>query len=128
MYANAASSFKANLRAAGQTAKRAPKLTFSEALERVNDGHSINAADVQTRALQRKLWISEWHIPGCISESQGYSLTKRDAIAEALEMCGHARGARADLIHYGRTDKVSPDAYVSMAITSIERVTLADIL
>lgn len=104
------------------------KLTFDEALQKINDGGHIRADDVQARALARKIWVAEWHIPGCLSESCGYSTCKRDALAEALEMCDHARGAATDLRKYGRTDKVSPDAYVSMAITTIEQTTLGGIL
>ena len=103
------------------------KLTFDEAIELINDQRSVSRDNVQSAALRRTIWIAEWHIPGCLSESQGYSLTKRDAIAEALEMCGHVRGAAADLKRYGRTDRVADDAYVSMAVTTVSRATLADL-
>lgn len=102
------------------------KLTFDQALERIGDERSTDANDVQARALQRKIWVAEWHIPGCLSESFSVCPTKADAIAQALEFCGHVRGAKADLQRYGQTDRVSPDAYVSMAITTIERRTLGD--
>ena len=104
------------------------KLTFDQALEQINDQRSISRDDVQASALRRIVWVAEWHIPGCCSESFGISLTKRDAISEALEMCGHVRGAKSDLTRYGRTDRVADDAYVSMAITTIERRTLADLI
>ena len=102
------------------------KLTFDQALEDISDGRYIDANDVQTRALQRKIWVAEWHIPGFLSESFSVCLTKRDAIAQALEFCGHVRGAKADLHRYEQTDRVSPDAYVSMATTTIDRRTLGD--
>lgn len=106
------------------------KLTFSEALELLSEGRYVDASDVQSRALSQVVWVSEWHIPGCLSESQAYSLTKRDAIECALSFAGDTppRGMRADLIRYGRSDKVAKNAYVSMAVTTISRCTLRDIL
>jgi hypothetical protein len=100
------------------------KLTFDEALERINDQHSISSEDVQSRALQRFVWVAEWHILGCLSESFSVCLTKGEALETALGMCGHVRGARSDLVKHGYTDRVSPEAYVSMAVTTIERRTL----
>ena len=100
------------------------KLTFDEVLDRINDGRSVDANDVQARALRRKVWIAEWHIPGCLSESFNVCLSKGDAIAQALEFCGHVRGAKTDLQCYGRTDRVAPDAYVNLATTTIYRTTL----
>ena len=104
------------------------KLTFDEALDLIYDGRSLSASEVSAAALRRSVWIAEWHIPGCLSESRGISTTKRDAIADALEMCGHVRGAKSDLQRYGRTDRVGEDAYVSMAITTVSRATLADLI
>lgn len=103
------------------------KLDFYQALEALNDERRINLNDVRADALRRKVWVSEWHIPGCVSESFGIHVTKRDAIKDALRMCDHARGAATDLRKYGCTDKVSPDAYVSMAITTIEHRTLGSL-
>jgi hypothetical protein len=105
-----------------------PKLTFDEALQAINEERCISPSDVRADALRRVVWVAEWHIPGCLSESRAYLMTKRDAIAEALQMCDNARGAASDLRRYGRTDKVSPDAYVSMATTTIEKHTLSSLL
>jgi len=105
-----------------------PKLTFDEAIERLQRGHYVQAHEVQAHALQRKVWVAEWHIPGCLSESFSYTDSKHNAVAIALEYCGHVRGARADLMRHGMTDRVPPDAYVSMAITTIEQTTLRSIL
>ena len=109
-----------------------PKLTFDEALQRINDQCSVHFADVQTRALRRHVWIAEWHLPGCLSESFSVCLTKSDAIESALSMAegaeGAPRGMRADLQRYGRSNRTAGDAYVAVAITTIERRTLADIL
>lgn len=104
------------------------KYTFEEALERVSDERSIDASEVQTRALQRKVWVAEWHIPGCLSESFSVCLTRADAIRQALEFCDNVRGAASELRKHGRTNRVSPDAYVSMAITTIEKRTLGDLM
>jgi hypothetical protein len=103
------------------------KLTFSETLDAISDERNIDANEVQARALRRKVWIAEWHIPGCLSESFSVCLTRADAISQAREFCGHVRGAKSDLQRYGRTDRVSPDAYVSMAITTIKKRTLGDL-
>ena len=104
------------------------KLTFDEALEALSNERTVSRDDVLASALRRTVWVAEWHIPGCLSESFGINLTKRDAINEALSMCGNVRGALSDLKRYGRTDRVSPDAYVSMAITTIEKRALADLI
>lgn len=112
-------------------AKR-PKLTFDEALQAIADERSVSHDDVQARALQRYVWLAEWHLPGCLSESRDVCLTKSEAIESALSMAedenGAPRGMRADLIRYGMSDKVSPDAYVSMAITTVSRVRLSNCL
>ena len=62
------------------------KLTFSEALERINEERSVDRSEIQSRALSRVLWVAEWHIPGCMSESRSYCTTKRDAIESACDM------------------------------------------
>ena len=109
-----------------------PKLTFDEALQRINDQCSVHRNDVQARALRRRVWIAEWHLPGCLSESFSVCLTKSDAIESALSMAegteGPPRGMRADLQRYGRSDRTAPDAWARGAITTIERRMLADIL
>ena len=104
------------------------KLNFDEALERLNEERCIDSLDVQARALNRVVWVAEWHVPGCVSESQCFSLTKADAIESALSMADSPRGMRADLLRCGQSDKVGPDAYVSRAITTVSRTTLGDLL
>lgn len=109
-----------------------PLLSFDDALQRINDGRSIDAREVLARALSRVVWISEWHFPGCMSESRGYSLTKRDAIDACLDMAGGAEGAprgmRADLQRYGSSRRTAPDAWARGAISTVSRCTLADLL
>jgi len=108
------------------------KLTFDQALDRINDERSIDASEVQARALQRYIWIAEWHFPGCLSESRAYCLTKAGAIESALMFAegenGPPRGMLADLQRYGNSDRTAPDAWARGAITTIERVRLRDIL
>ena len=102
-----------------------PKLSFIEALQAINDGQSVHSADVQARALRRMVWVAEWHLPGCLSESFSVCTTKRDAIDCALSMAegaeGAPRGMRADLERFGRSDRTAPDAWARGAITTIER-------
>jgi hypothetical protein len=62
-----------------------PKLTFDEALEKINDDRIVHRCDVLSRALDRKVWVAEWHIPGCLSESRGYYTTKADAVEGAVD-------------------------------------------
>lgn len=108
-----------------------PKLTFDEALQRINDQCSVHSADVQARALRRRVWVAEWHLPGCISESFSVCLTKSDAIESALSMAegaeGAPRGMRADLQRYGWSDRVAPDAWARGAITTIEKRALSSL-
>ena len=108
------------------------KLTFDDALQLIGDERYVDASDVQSRALSRYLWVSEWHLPGCMSESRGYSLTKNDAIENCLSMAsgadGPPRGMLTDLRTYGRSDRTTPDAWARGAISTIKRVQLRDIL
>ncbi len=106
-----------------------PKLTFDEALQRIDDQCSVHSADVQARALRRMVWVAEWHLPGCLSESFSVCTTKRDAIDCALSMAegaeGAPRGMRADLMRHGRSDRTPPDGWASQAVTTIERRALS---
>ncbi len=108
-----------------------PKLTFDEALERLNDQRTVDANDVQARALQRFIWVAEWHLPGCLSGSFSICLTKREAIECALSMAegsdGPPRGMRADLQRFNRSDRVHAEAWARGAITTIERRRLSSL-
>lgn len=102
------------------------KLTFEEAIERSGDGHFVKRQDVQAKALKRKVWIAEWHIPGCLSESQDVCLTKADAIESALMMADSPRGMKTSLIKYGRFDcRTEMYGYV---INTVSSCRLVDIL
>ena len=104
------------------------KLNFDDALERLNDERCVNTQDVQAHALRRVVWVAEWHVPGRISESQSICLTKSDAIESALGMADSPRGMRADLLRYGQSGRVGPEAYVGMATTTVSRTTLGSLL
>jgi hypothetical protein len=110
----------------------AKKLTFDDVLQLINDERCVDSNDVQARALRQYIWIAEWHLPGCLSESRSYVLTKNDAIECALSMAegsdGPPRGMLTDLRTYGRSNRTAPDAWARGAITTVQRVQLSDIL
>jgi hypothetical protein len=105
------------------------KLTFDEALERIGE-RPVAYADVQAKALQRIVWVAEWHLPGCLSETFVVLTTKRDAIASALNMAesedGPPRGMKTALQRYGRFDSQSP--MFGTCINTVEKRTLGDLL
>lgn len=107
-------------------------MTFDEVIERLADDRPVDASDVRADALRRRVWVAEWHLPGCLSESREVCTTKRDALESALSMAegaeGAPRGMRADLLRYGSSDRTSPDAYVRGAITTIKQHALRDLL
>lgn len=107
------------------------KLDYSETLERISEERYVSRDEVSARALRMFVWIAEWHIPGCISESRAYCTTKADAIDSACSMAnvddGQApRGMRTALRRSGRFDTDSP--LFGRVINTVERVQLRDIL
>lgn len=106
------------------------KLTFDEALERLNDQRYIKASDVLASALKRKIWVAEWHLPGCLSESQCLCANKKGAIECACFMVegenGVPRGMITALRKYGRFD--SDSGMYGTCINTVSQVTLADLL
>ncbi len=106
------------------------KLSFDEALERLDDGRYVSARDVSAKALNRVLWVSEWHLPGCISESMIYSTTKGAAVEASLSMAkgenGFPRGMKTALVQNGRFDSDSP--LYGRVINTIYKTTLGDLL
>lgn len=102
------------------------KLTFDEAMERINDQRIVHASDVLASALNRVVWVAEWHYPGCLSESQNYCTSKKDAIASACfyyddSENGIPRGMATSLRKHGRFDKDG-------TICQVYKLTLADLL
>jgi hypothetical protein len=107
------------------------KLTFDDAVQALNEQSPIAASAVQARALQRIVWVYEWHLPGCLSESFGIACTKRDAIDGALSFAegaeGAPRGMRADLQRFGMSNRTAPDSMFPGAVSTIARRRLADL-
>lgn len=106
------------------------KLTFEEALERLNEQLPVNYRDVQAKALGRKVWLAEWHLPGCLSESQSFDTTKAEAIVAALLFAdgenGPPRGMATALAKHGRFDHRTP--LYGDVTTTIEQHTLGELL
>jgi len=107
------------------------KLTFEEALERINEERRVERNEVLASALKRKLWVAEWHIPGWLSESRSYCLTKREAVQAGIDFASN------DVDHFprGLRSGLERDGYFQhhaelygCVVTTVERVTLADIL
>jgi hypothetical protein len=103
-------------------------LTFDEALERLNDGRFIHGGDVLARALARKVWVAEWHLPGCLSESRTYCLTKADALQAALDFAGDEapRGMKTCLRRHGAYQHKT-ELYGTV-VTTIEQLHLKEII
>ena len=80
------------------------KLTYDEALQALNEDRCIDACDIKTRALRRKVWVSMNGMPGCMPNSRGLSRTKADAIESCLSIADEPRGMRADLQRTGSAD------------------------
>ena len=106
------------------------KLTFDEALDKISDGRMVRSEDVLASALHRMVWVAEWHIPGCLSESQCYCTSKKDAIECACSMAegedGIPRGMKTSLIKYGRFD--SHSELFGTCINTVSKMRLSDIL
>lgn len=106
------------------------KLTFDEALQLIADERPVHQGDVLAAALKRKVWIAEWHLPGCLSESRTVCTTKADAIDSALFFAedenGPPRGMKRALQNVGYFSGRSP--LYGDVVTTITRHTLSDIL
>ena len=104
------------------------KLTFDEALERLNDERPVSSREVYARALDRVIWIAEWHCPGCLSESVSYSTSKEDAIEQAIFFEGEdvPRGMKTALRKFGFFQhKTELFGYVN---TTVSKASLGDLL
>jgi hypothetical protein len=62
------------------------KLTFDEALEALANEKHIKADEVQSRALDRKVWVASNGLPGCLNDNSDVCTTKEDAIECALRI------------------------------------------
>jgi hypothetical protein len=106
------------------------KLTFDDAMEMIGDERQVSRGDVLASALQRTVWIAEWHIPGCMSESRSYCTSKKDAIDCALSMANDEengnRGMVTSLRKYGRFD--SKTEMYGTVINTVSKHKLIDLL
>ena len=106
------------------------KITFDQAIDRIIDGRKVDASNVLASALKRKVWIAEWHLPGCISESWTFCTSKSQAINDALGYAdtdnGPPRGMKTALARYGRFDSDSP--IFGRCINTVRQEKLIDIL
>lgn len=106
------------------------KLDFEAALEKIGDDSPVAREDVRAAALRRKVWVAEWHLPGCLSESRSVCLTKDAAIEAACSMAqgedGVPRGMVTALRRDGRFETDSP--LYGTCVNTISCKTLADIL
>lgn len=111
-----------------------PKLTYNEVLQRLNEDRSVDKWRVRKSALRQIVWLSEWHIPGCCSESRCFSTTKVDAIQAALAFAdgcgkdgfGYPRGMLISLKRYGVAHTTSP--LFGPVVTTVSRHRLEDLL
>ena len=104
------------------------KLTFDEALERLNDERPVSSSEVYACALDRVIWIAEWHCPGCLSESVSYSTSKEDAVECAVDFAGEdaPRGMKTALRKFGFFQhKTELFGYVN---TTVNKTTLGALL
>lgn len=104
------------------------KWNFEEALEHINEERAMLRADVSAAALRRKVWVAEWHLPGCLSESRGIYLTKEDAVQAGADFADGTpcRGIKKALREQGFFQhKTDLYGYVN---TTVERLTLGDLL
>jgi hypothetical protein len=107
-----------------------PKITFDEALDRLNGGISLFRKDqVLSSALMRSVWVAEWHLPGCISESRAFCTSKRSAIESACDMATAGdvvpRGMKTGLRRDGQFETRSP--LYGRCINTVRRHRLADL-
>ena len=106
------------------------KLNFDDALESISDGRYVKYSDIQAAALNRVVWCADWHLPGCLSESQSYSTTKKDAVSAACSMAenedGIPRGMKTSLLRYGRFD--CHTELFGTVINTVYKMRLSDLL
>ena len=84
------------------------KLTYDDALQALNEERCIDSADVQARALRRKVWISMNGMGGYMPNSRGVSRTKRDAEESCIDIAGDdaPRGFASELRRTGSADSM----------------------
>ena len=103
-------------------------LSFEEVIEKLQEERVVRAEEVPASVRERKIWVAEWHFPGCLSESQAICLSKKEAIDAA---CSYAedefgdppRGMKTALRKWERFDG---EAYGAMCVTTIFQTTIGE--
>ncbi len=104
-------------------------LDFDEVLEKLGDGMTVKRDEIPLHVLRRAVWVAEWHIPGCLSESWNVTTTKDSAIQSALSMAetenGPPRGMKSALRTHGTFLHLTP-LYGSV-YTTVKKMQLRDL-
>jgi len=102
-------------------------ITFDEAIEQLSEWRPVHARDVYKNALSRKVWVAEWRIPGCLSESRSITTTKANAIDACLQFTGDdpPRGMLSALRQHERYVSHSP--LYGQCVNTVECMTLGDL-
>lgn len=105
------------------------KLTFEEAIERLNDQRRIARGDVKESALRRTVWEASAYMPGYLCDNMPFiCATKKQAVAASLELA-----AAGDTVPRGMTTALNaPGDEVWFDYGSyrykVQRMTLADLI
>lgn len=104
------------------------KLTFDEALERLNDERPVKASEVEASALKRIVWVSANGSPGCLSDHWSISTSKADAVESCLSIAdngeGPPRGLKSILAMAGDHTLCTIDGYTY----TVDKRCLADLV
>lgn len=94
------------------------------------DVHGYDRSKFPQRVLRRKVWVAEWHLPGCISETFSPYVCKGDAIECALGMAagedGPPRGMKTALVRHGFFQHRTP--LFGFVNTTVMQRTVGDLL
>ena len=104
------------------------KLSFDEAIERINEPRPVDSKDVDGRALKRQVWVAGWGLPGWVYETVTYCETEASAIDAAVGFADDEppRGIRRSLCHFGQFQHKT-DLYGTV-VTEVWKTTLAGAL
>lgn len=98
-------------------------MTYDEVLERLNEERTVNPTQTMKK---RKVWVAEWHLPGCLSEARSYCSTKADAVECALSFLPEGVKAKTALTRYGKLHSSSP--LYGTCITTVTKHTIGDLI
>lgn len=105
------------------------KLTFDEALEKLNDGATVSRDEIRADALRRNVWVASNGLPGCLNDSSSVCISKHDAaqsIIAYFESCNDCivpRGMKTALSAPGTRCVFNHDGY----LYRVEKLTLWDL-